>query len=82
MAIGQGPNLTLAQASALGTTPGAPTPMSVGAPAPGSTAGQAPVGAPPVNPVVAPHAAAVSVGTHQSASPAKRGNPPHGMFTK
>jgi hypothetical protein len=75
--------LNLANASAAGTTAGAPAPMSLAAPT-------APPGTPPVAPPpttgppqrgpVAPHAGARSIGTHQSRSPNKRANPPHGMF--
>jgi hypothetical protein len=74
------PKMTLANASAAGTTAGAPTPLSMG-PQPGAqqSAPQAPpTGGPPANPVVQKHAVK-SVGTHQSASLFKRGNPTHGM---
>jgi hypothetical protein len=73
---------TLAQASAAGTTIGAPTPLSVGAPPPVAVQPPAmpPIGATaPVNPPVAPHVQQQSVGTHQRASPLKRGNPTFGM---
>jgi hypothetical protein len=80
--------LTIAQASAAGTTAGAPTPMSVGPQqntAVGSNQPQqgAPAGAPQPpqppqgRPSVAPHAGVQSVGTHPSASPFKRANPVH-----
>jgi hypothetical protein len=74
--------LTIANASAAGTTAGAPTPMSVG-PQQDSAVGSnqppqgVPPGAPPPRPPVAPHAGVQSVGTHPSASFAKRGNPTH-----
>jgi len=73
---------TLAQASAAGTTIGAPTPLSVGAPPPAPVQPPAmpPIGATaPANPPIAPHGQMQSVGTHQSASPLKRGNPTFGM---
>jgi len=89
--VGPAPKtVTLAEASAAGTTEGAPTPLSMGA-APGTglpgtnnPAPQAPpaapsAGGPPANPPVAPHNAQRSVGTHQSRSPNKRGNPTFGM---
>lgn len=80
--------LLLAQASAAGTTVGAPTPLSMGA-QPGATAQapqagppqgppQAPPAGAPANPVVQAHAQR-SVGTHPSQSPQKRGNPTFGM---
>lgn len=77
-------DLTLANASAAGTTAGAPTPLSMGpetgsAPAPAAPQpGQPPVGK-AANPPVAPHAAIPSVGTHKTASPSKHENPAHGM---
>lgn len=73
--------LTLANASAMGTAAGAPAAMNVGPPpAPAAPPpGAPPAGGPPARPAVDTHAGEVSVGTHQSANPFKRGNPPHGM---
>ena len=65
---------TLADVSAMGTTQGAPVAqITKGPQMPGAG------GPTPARPVVAPHASTPSVGTHPSASPFKRGNPPHGM---
>ena len=75
--------LNIANASAAGTTAGAPTPMSVG-PQQNTAVGSnqppqgAPQGAPPpARPPVVPHGGIQSVGTHPSASLAKRSNPTH-----
>ena len=76
---------TLADVSAAGTTQGAPvTQISKGPP---TMPGQAPapavqgagVAPPPQRQVVGRHANAPSVGTCQSGSPLKQGNPTHGM---
>jgi hypothetical protein len=88
-------SMTLAEASAMGTTAGAPAAAtSKGPPAgsglPGSgpppaMPGQAPApaaqgaGVTADRPVVAAHFNTPSVGTHPSASPHKQGNPSHGM---
>lgn len=85
---------TLAELSAMGTTAGAPVqqtskgpPGGSGLPgsgppqaAPGTAPEPAPVNAnPKAKPPVVAHAGVESVGTHQSASPNKRANPPYGM---
>ena len=70
--------LNIANASAAGTAAGAPTPLSMGAQkntAAGSNQPQQ--DAPPPRSPVAPHAGVQSVGTHPSASFAKRDNPTH-----
>jgi hypothetical protein len=88
-------SMTLAEASAMGTTAGAPALSTSKGPPPGSGApgsgpasalpgqdqqGPAPIGGPaPNRPVVAAHFDTPSVGTHPSASPRKQSNPPHGM---
>jgi hypothetical protein len=67
--------LTIANASAAGTTAGAPTPMSVGPQVNTAVGSNQPP--PSARPPVAPHAGIQSVGTHPSASFAKRSNPAH-----